>query len=79
MTIWIIAIIALNLYVLVFTEAPPFVKLNAAMVTLIALIAVIRIWQKKRQRRVEQLHEEVLQLQRENEELRQKIGTPEAA
>ena len=70
MTYWIVAIIALNLYVLIFTSAPGFVKLNAGMVTMIAFIAFIRIWQKKRSRTLERLVDEMQLLQSENEELK---------
>ncbi len=70
MTYWIIAIVALNLYVLILTDAPGFVKLNAAMVTIIALVAFIRIWQKKRQRAVEHLLDDLQSLQKENEDLK---------
>jgi len=70
MTYWIVAIVLLNLYVLVFTTAPSFVKLNAAMVTIIALVAFIRIWQKKRQRAVEHLLDDLQSLQKENEDLK---------
>ena len=75
MTYWIIAIVLLNAYVMFLTEAPEFVKLNAAMVSLIALIALFRIWQKKRSRNMEQLFDEVKQLQQENEELRRKLAS----
>ncbi|MCD6595737.1 hypothetical protein J7L68_08715 [bacterium] len=71
MTYWVIAIILLNLYVLIFTDAPSVVKLNAVMVTLIAFVAILRIWQKKRQRTVEKLADELEQLQKENEELKE--------
>ena len=73
MIYWIVAIIILNVFVLLQTGAPPFVKLNAAMVSFIALFALIRIWRKKRQRKMERLFDEVNQLQRENEELRMKV------
>ncbi|RKZ27342.1 hypothetical protein DRQ29_03705 [bacterium] len=70
MTYWIIAIIILNLYVLILTNAPPVVKLNAVMVSVIAFVALIRIWQKKRERAMEKLADELKQLQKENEELK---------
>jgi len=44
------------------------------MVTVIAFFALVRIIQKKRQRRMEKLLDEVAQLQRENEELRKRLG-----
>ncbi len=70
MTYWIIAIIILNLYVLILTNAPPVVKLNAVMVSVIAFVALIRIWQKKRERAMEKLADELKELQKENEELK---------
>jgi len=73
MIYWIIVILILNAFVLL-QNAPPFVKLNAAMVSIIALFALIRIWKKKRQRKMEQLLEEVNQLQKENEDLRTRVG-----
>ncbi len=78
MTYWIILIIGLNIFVLFQHSVPSFVKLNAGMVTVIALFALIRIIQKKRQRRFESLMDEVEQLQRENEELRKKMEIAEA-
>ncbi|MCD6418009.1 hypothetical protein J7M00_04420 [bacterium] len=74
MTYWIILIICLNIFVLFQHDVPSFVKLNAGMVTVIAFFALVRIIQKKRQRRMEKLLDEVAQLQRENEELRKRLG-----
>ncbi len=79
MIYWVIAIIILNVFVLLQKEVPSIVKLNAAMVTVIAFFALVRIIQKKRQRRMEQLMEEIEQLQRENEELRRRIEGVETA
>ena len=73
MTIWVIAIIILNLIVLFQKSAPPFVKLNAGMVTVIAVVALIRIWQKKRQRMMEKMAEELKALQEENERLKKML------
>lgn len=77
MTYWIILIIGLNIFVLFQKEVPSFVKLNAGMVTFIAFFALVRIIQKKRQRRMESLLDEVEQLQKENEELRRKMEAAE--
>ncbi len=78
MTYWIVAIIVLNLFVLFQKGAPDVVKLNAAMVTVIAFVALVRIWHKKRQRALEKLLEEIEQLQRENEELRARLQSRDA-
>ena len=73
MTYWVIAIIVLNIFVLLQKEVPSFVKLNAAMVSIIAFFALLRIIRKKKQRRMERIMDEVKRLQQENEELRRKI------
>ena len=78
MTIWVIAIIILNVIVLLQKTAPPFVKLNAGMVTVIAVVALVRIWQKKRQRLMEKMAEELRILQRENEQLKKMLGELES-
>ncbi len=73
MTTLIVVIIILNVIVLLQKSSPPFVKLNAGMVTLIAVVGLIRIWQKKRQRMMEKLAEELKALQEENERLKKML------
>ncbi len=77
MIYWVIMIILLNLYVLLLTDAPDFVKLNAGMVAFIALVALVRIIQMRRKKMIEKLANEVNQLMHENVELRQKLGETE--
>ncbi len=73
MVYWILIILALNAIVLFQPQSPPIMKLNAAMVTVIAVFALVRIWQKKRQKAMEQLLDEISALQKENEDLRARL------
>lgn len=75
MIYWILIMIALNLFVIWRADTPPAVRLNAAVVLLIAISALGRIIQKRRQRNIEKLEEEINRLTAENEELRRKIET----
>ena len=73
MIYWIIIIIILNVFVLTQPGAPQYVKLNAVMVSIIAFLALLRIYKKKRLRQSEQLTDKIKRLREENDKLRQRL------
>lgn len=73
MIYWVLVMIALNIFVIWRSDTPPAVRLNAGIVLLLAVSALMRIIQKRKRKNIEKLEEEIKRLASENEELRRKI------
>jgi len=72
MEYWIYIILIINILAVIW-DPHPLVRLNAAIVSAIALIALGRIFTKKRRKHFEKLQAEFEALQKENVELREKL------
>ena len=72
MQYWIMLILIINVLAIIF-DPKPLVRINSGIVSIIAIVALIRVYKKKRSKDYEKLYIEYEQLVKDNKSLKKEL------